>query len=151
MTEKADEDAIRQAVAFRIFEFSDWENAGGHDHFGPGEMVAIALAYCVGLQQLNSSLDTAESLVNRALALYRWIRPPKPDPMDEEATAPLTTREKLLAALVDAHIDGGKALRDDRLAARLGIDREACTAALVGLAELGLVQKQADGWRFRRN
>lgn len=145
MTGDVDEDAIRQAVAFRIFEFSDWEKASGHDHFGPGEMVAIGLAFCVGLQQLNSSLDTAESLVDRALALYRWIRTQKGAP------APLTTREKVLTALVDAHIDGGKALMEDRLAARLGIDGKACATELAGLKELGLVQKNEDGWRFRRN
>lgn len=150
MTDRADTQAIRQEVAFRIFEFSEWDKAGGDDHFGPGEIVAIGLAFCVGLQQLNSSIDTAESLVDRALSLYRWIRPAaKPAPGENPAS--LTTREKLFTALVDAHIHGGDALKTDRLAAQLGLGAEECAAALAELDALGLARQHDGGWRFRRS
>lgn len=150
MTDRLDTDAIRQEIAFRIFEFPDWEQAGGHDHFGPGEIVAIGLAFCVGLQQLNSSIDTAESLVDRALSLYRWVRPAAKS-APEKNPPPLTTREKLFTALVDAHMRGGNALRADRLAAQLGIGAGDCTAALSELAALGLAREQDGSWRFRRS
>lgn len=150
MTERADTEAIRQEVALRIFDFPDWEEADGDDHFGPGEIVAIGLAFCVGLQQLNSSIDTAESLVDRALSLYRWIRPAT-KPVPDEKPAPLSTREKLFTALVDAHIRGGGAQMVDRLAAQFGLDGEDCAAALAELDALGLARKHDGGWMFRRN